>query len=92
METKIRKVCTYNIRTENYTIREETLNGKPHLVVPVVMMVEGVHDGSDGPICHKAENMAQFAEAWNGVPVTISHPTIEENGKKILVTANSPEV
>ncbi len=92
MEAKIRKVCTYNIQTENYTIREETLNGKPHMVVPVVMMVEGVHEGSNGPICHKAENMAQSAEAWNGVPVTISHPTIEENGKKIFVTANSPEV
>ena len=64
------------------------MDGKKHLVVPVVMMVEGVHSGSLGPMLHTAEELAKWTEAWNGIPVTISHPTAEG----INVSANSPEV
>lgn len=64
------------------------MDGKKHLVVPVVMMVEGVHSGSLGPMLHTAEELAKWTEAWNGIPVTISHPTVEG----INVSANSPEV
>jgi len=72
----------------SYTIREETMDGRKHLVVPVVMMVEGVHCGSKGPILHRGSELAKWTEAWDGIPVTISHPKAEGTN----VSANSPEV
>jgi len=89
METTVEKqLQTLKFITNNYTIREEVLDGKTHIVVPVVMMVEGVHCGSHGPILHQAAELASFTEAWNGIPVTINHP--EEGGAN--VSANSPQV
>ena len=69
-------------------VRHAILEGRKHLVVPVVMMVEGVHNGSAGPIFHPAEELGRYAAAWNGIPVTIGHPT--DNG--MPVSANQPEV
>ncbi len=89
METIIvQKLQTLRVVANNYTVREETLDGKKHLVVPVVMMVEGVHSGSAGPILHTAAELAKWTEAWDGIPVTISHPEAEGTN----VSANSPEV
>jgi len=62
---------------------------KAHLVVPVVMMVEGVHNGSQGPLLHTIEELGKFPESWNGRPVVIYHPE-DEDGNPI--SANSPEV
>jgi len=58
----------------DYTVRREERNGKKYIVVPVTMMVEGVHSGNHGPLYHSAEELGAAADAWNGVPVTISHP------------------
>lgn len=77
------------IQTNNYELRQTTLDGKKHIVVPVVMMKEGVHNGSWGPIFHRSEELSKFIEAWNGIPVTISHP---ENREGMNVSANSPEI
>lgn len=74
--------------TPSYTVRRETRNGTNYLVVPVVMMVEGVHSGSHGPILHLAEELGRIPESWNGMPVTIGHPQV--NGQ--YVSANSPDV
>jgi hypothetical protein len=54
-----------------------------HLIVPVVMMVDGVHHGSGGPILHLHEYFGSNPESWNGVPVTAGHP--EENGQFLSV-------
>ena len=62
--------------------------GVPHLVVPVVMMVEGVHHGSQGAMFHSIDELGKFPEAWNGIPVVIDHPEI--NGQN--VSANDPEI
>lgn len=80
--------ATHSIAASDYSIREETLDGKKHLVVPVVMMVEGVHNGSKGPIFHMGSELARWTEAWNGIPVTVSHPVKEGNN----VSANAPDV
>jgi len=72
----------------NYIIRQESLNGITHIVVPVVMMVEGVHAGSAGPILHVAQELGRFVEAWNGIPVTIRHPQLNNE----FTSANQPEV
>jgi len=78
----------YAATTSDYTIREEMYHGRKHIVVPVVMMVEGVHNGSAGPIMHTEDNLRQNVQSWNGRPVTIGHPE-DEGGN---VSANSPTV
>ena len=78
----------YFVSTENYTIRREKLNDRENIVVPVTMMVEGVHIGSHGPILHLAEELGKYPESWDGIPATIGHPQV--NGQ--YVSANSPAI
>jgi hypothetical protein len=78
---KNKQVLDYEVKL---TVHQE----KAHLVIPVVMMVEGVHNGSQGPILHTMEELGKFPESWNGIPVVITHP--EEDGN--AVSANSPDV
>ncbi len=61
-------------------IREETLNDKDFLVIPVIALVEGViqSSGSDQPELITSREIAAPIEAWNGCPVTLGHP--EQNG------------
>ena len=77
----------HSTATAGYQIQTRTFQGKKYLVVPVIMMVEGVHDGSAGPLLHTAEDLGKAAHTWNGHPITIGHP--EQNGR--YVSANSPE-
>ena len=67
------------------TIQHE---GVTHLKVPVVMMVEGVHNGSHGPLLYTAEELSKFPEAWDGRPVVIDHPEVEG----VYISANSPQM
>lgn len=76
------------IKTFNYKIRNVTFEGKEHLVVPVIMMTEGVHCGSGGAVYHSIEELGHFPEAWNGIPVCIFHPREGDS----FISANSPEV
>lgn len=76
------------IQTNNYTLREERKDGKNYIVVPVVMMREGVHIGSHGAIYHTAEELGKDIEKWNGIPITIYHPKEGDT----YISANSPGV
>ncbi len=61
--------------------RYETLEGKQHLVVPCVMITEGVHNGSQGPLYYPAEELSKNPSGWNGIPVLVYHSTM--NGQSI---------
>ena len=74
--------------TKAYSIRRTTFESKPHIIVPVVMMVEGVHSGSHGPLLHTAQELQSSVSQWDGTPVTITHPQM--NGS--FVSANTPGV
>ena len=76
------------VAVPDYEIREETHQGRAHIVVPVVMMVEGVHHGSIGPVFHSIAELGKFPDSWNGIPVTIDHP---KKGDE-YVSANSPDM
>jgi len=76
------------IQVNNYHTRTETRDGQQYIVVPVVMMVEGVHHGSAGAIYHTAEELGKDIEKWNGIPVVINHPMQGDN----YISANSPGV
>jgi hypothetical protein len=72
-----------------YTPNVVEWNSKEFIVVPVVMMVEGVHNGSRGPVYHNPDELGRIEASWNGIPVTISHPIDEDNQ---FISANSPNV
>jgi hypothetical protein len=76
--------CIFNLQT-----RLEDFEGKKHLVVPVVMLVEGVHKNSAGAMFYPASEIMQFPKSWDGVPVPILHP-IDEQGMPL--SANNPEI
>jgi len=86
METNF---CIHSIQTDDYRIRIKMYQKRKHIIVPVVMMVEGVHSGSHGAILHTQEELAKFTGAWNGRPVTVNHP--QQDGMN-LSAADSPEV
>jgi hypothetical protein len=78
----------YGLKAQSYTIREEMHQGRKHLVVPVIMMVEGVHAGSHGPLLHLADEMGRFPGAWDGIPISVQHPVMDGYN----VSCNSPDV
>jgi hypothetical protein len=58
------------------------------MVAPVVMLTEGVHNGSNGPLYYPAIELAKTPAVWNHKPVVVYHP--ERNGQG--VTACDPDV
>jgi hypothetical protein len=68
--------------------RYETLEGRRYLVAPMVMLTEGVHQGSKGPLYYPKEELSRRPMLWNHKPVVVYHP--EENGKG--TSACTPEV
>jgi hypothetical protein len=65
-------------------------NGRDHLVVPTVMLVEGVLHSSNAPnpALALASEFGIFPQGWDGRPVVYGHP--QANGEP--TSANSPQV
>jgi hypothetical protein len=78
----------YYLKSKDYQAKERQHLGKKHLIVPVTMMVEGVHNGSHGPLLHKIDELGKFPESWNGIPVVIDHPEVDGQN----VSANDPDI
>jgi hypothetical protein len=76
------------VQDNSYPVGRRKHQGRDHLIVPVIMMVEGVHIGSFGPLFHSIEELGKIPESWNGRPVVINHP--EVGG--INVSANDPDI
>lgn len=70
--------------------RLETLEGREHVIVPVVALVEGVIHASNAatPELVLAEELEASEQGWGGRPVMLGHP--EVGGQK--VSANDPPV
>lgn len=77
-----------NIKAEGYHVTRRKYEGKDYLIVPVTMMVEGVHNGNHGPIFHGIDELGKIPASWDGMPIVVNHP--EADG--VAVSANSPEV
>ncbi len=71
-----------------YEPETRNIAGKDYLIIPVVMIREGVHCGSAGPLLHVVEELEKSVPLWDGKPVTISHPSV--NG--VFVSADDPTV
>lgn len=83
------KLITFNQTIEQSNAQVVNHLGDDYWVLPVVMMVEGVHSGSGGPMLYTANELGKFAEAWNGSPVVINHPSNKQGDP---VSANSPNI
>lgn len=69
-------------------VRHDRMGGREYLVVPMVMIVEGVLNGSSGPILYPEDELAKFPVAWNHKPVVVYHP--ELNGQPL--SACDPDI
>jgi hypothetical protein len=72
---------TLNLKADKAKTRYDTMEGKQYLVVPCVMITEGVHEGSKGPLYYPAEELAKVPSVWNKKPVVVYHP--ELNGQPV---------
>lgn len=68
--------------------RREVLNGRAHIVTPVVMIVSRVNRGSGGDLYYPPEELSKNPSLWNGIPLVVNHPM--RNGRQ--VSARDPEV
>lgn len=75
---------TANFQAAPDGVRRDVFEGVEHLVVPVVMICEGVLNDALVP----ASEFGKYPEAWNGRPVPVLHP--QENGG--YISANRPDV
>lgn len=71
--------------------RTEILDGKEHLVVPVVALMEGVIHAvnAETPEFVPLTTLQRAATSWNGRPVVLYHP-VDEHGRQC--SANSPKI
>lgn len=55
-------------------VRHDQMEGRDFLVAPMVMIVEGVHNGSEGPVYYPKDELAKTPAMWNYKPVVVYHP------------------
>jgi len=71
-------------------LRHASFQGRDHIVVPVVALVEGVLQAmnADGPELVLASEFSKTPQGWNGRPVVPNHPAVGDD----RVSANSPSI
>ena len=72
---------TYSL--DGYTPMTRNLQGRSHMVVPCTLIVEGVHNGNQGPMFYSTTVISQHALEWNGVPVTLMHTTDHQGSPEL---------
>jgi len=77
-------------QADTASIRNDTFDGRDYIVVPVVALVEGVlHSANaENPELALATEFGKFPNAWDGRPLVMNHPKVDDN----YVSANSPAV
>lgn len=69
-------------------VRHDSMEDREYIVVPMVILTEGVHSGSDGPLYYPKEELSKTPAVWNHKPVVVYHP--EMNG--MAISACDPDV
>jgi len=77
-----------NVCLAGSQFQRKQFNNASHLVLPVVMLTVGVHNGSNGPLYYPAEELRNSSHLWNGKPVLVNHPM--DGG--VPASANTPRV
>ena len=67
----------------NFTggVRYDEMEGKRFLVAPMIILAEGVHEGSGGALYYPKEEVTKIPEIWNMKPVVVYHP--QANGSPV---------
>jgi hypothetical protein len=68
--------------------RHDKMEGRDFIVAPMIMIVEGVHEGSEGALLYPAEELSKTPAVWNHKPIVVYHP--ERDGRGI--SACDPDV
>lgn len=55
-------------------VRNDSMEGRDYIVCPAAILVEGVHNGSYGPIFYPEDEISKTPEVWNHKPVVVYHP------------------
>ena len=58
----------------SHGVRREHREGREYLVAPLTLICPGVLNGSQGALYYPPEEIAQSADAWNDIPITVYHP------------------
>lgn len=86
---RTRTNITLNIGGGGKRHRRDTLEGRPHIVVPCTMLVEGVINGSGGPLFYPKEENGKNPSRWNNMPIVVYHPMTPDGKPK---SAREPAV
>ncbi len=70
------------------TVRHDRMEGREYIVAPMVMAVEGVLNGSEGPLLYPANELGKRPGLWDHKPVVVYHPQINGQG----VSACDPDM
>jgi Uncharacterized protein conserved in bacteria (DUF2213) len=70
------------------SVRHDKMEGRDFLVVPMIILTEGVHTGSEGPLLYPQDELSKTPAVWNYKPVVVYHP--EMNG--VGISACDPSV
>jgi hypothetical protein len=84
MEEKLQNIVTNLVGT----VRRDYIGDDEYLVAPMIMIVEGVLNGSSGKLFYPADELSAAPDLWNNKPVVVNHPEIQ--GKPL--SACSPDV
>lgn len=76
---------TFNLSSP---VRHDEMEGRSYLVVPMVMLTEGVHSGSNGPLFYPKEEIEKLPAVWNCKPIVVYHPQKDGQG----ISACDPDV
>ncbi len=76
MKTFARLIC--NLLPSGCRI--DQLEGRDYTVVPMVILTEGVHKGSQGPLYYPKEELSKTPVVWNHKPIVVYHPTMNGEG------------
>lgn len=80
------QTLTFNLASTEF--RTEAMEGTDYIVLPMVMLTEGVHNGSEGALFYGALELAKTPSIWNGRPIVVYHPTM--NG--VAISAGDPVI
>jgi len=58
----------------------DNLEGQDYLVVPMVILMEGVHAGSMGPLFYPESELSKTPASWDHKPIVVYHPTMDGQG------------
>lgn len=74
---------------EKVTVRTEELDDREQLIAPVILLTEGVHHGTAGPVYYSPDILEAYVETWNGIPLPVSHPVATDGTP---LSANDPKI